>query len=228
MDLLALQTKLHDTGHYHGALDGIGGTRTRDAILAYLTDGPDTALNDAHFADAASQLSVPVSYVRALYAVESSGHAFVDGRPTILPEPHKFAQLTAGRYNNSHPHLSSRAWNPKLYPGSQGGRYKMLADMIILDPLAGFGCASYGGFQILGMNHVRCGVPTNAMDFAWQESRDEASQLRHFVSFIMTDAILWRALRAGDWVTVAKRYNGSAYYKNRYDVKLARAVRDWS
>jgi hypothetical protein len=29
------------------------------------------------------------------------------------------------------------------------------------------------------------------------------------------------------WAEVAKRYNGPAYLKNRYDVKLATAAREW-
>jgi hypothetical protein len=36
---------------------------------------------------------------------------------------------------------------------------------------------------------------------------------------------LWNALRRGDWVTVAKLYNGTAYAQNRYDVRLAQAER---
>lgn len=227
VDLAGLQQKLQATGHYNGAVDGLRGPATKAAIIAFLTDGPDTRLTEAHFIKAAAQLSVPVDYIRALHEVESSGTPFIDGRPVILPEPHIFAKLTAGRYNNSHPHLSSRSWNPKLYPGSQSGRYSMLADMIMLDPLAGFGAASYGGFQILGLHGSRLGRG-NSMQFAWEEAQSEENQLNHFVAFIQNDAILWQALRKGDWVHVAKRYNGTAYYKNRYDVKLANAVRKWA
>lgn len=227
MTLLDLQTKLKASGHYTGELDGKKGPKTRDAILAFLTDGPDTLLTDKDFQWAADQLSVPIAYVRALYEVESSGNAFIDGRPTILPEPHIFGRLTGGRYNNSHPKISSKDWNPKLYPRLQSDRYLMLMEMICLDPTAGFSSASYGGFQILGANYKRCEAES-PMQFAWEEAQSEANQLKHFVRFITSDAILWRALRQGDWVTVAKRYNGSAYYKNRYDVKLAKAVRKWS
>lgn len=227
MTLTDLQKKLAVTGHYTGAIDGVGGPKTYQAIIDYLTDGPDVRLGDADFQTAADRLSVPVAYVRALYEVESSGTPFIDGRPVILFEPHIFARLTGGRYNFSHPHLSSPKWNPKLYPGSQKGRYDQLAQAVMLDPEAGFASASYGAFQILGMNHNRCGVST-AMSFAWQEAQSEADQLHHFVEFIQSDAILWNALRAAQWVTVAKRYNGTAYYKNAYDVKLAKAVRKWT
>lgn len=227
MTLKELQAKLADTGHYTGAVDGLRGPKTMDAILAYLTDGPDFLLNDSHFQKAADQLSVPVSYVRALYEVESSGNPFIDGRPTILFEPHIFSRLTGHQYDARCPRLSSRRWNRLLYPRLQSERYLQLARAVMIDPEAGFSSASYGAFQILGVNHKRCGVST-AMEFAWQEAQSEENQLKHFVSFIQTDPILWRALRQGDWVTVAKRYNGSAYYKNRYDVKLAKAQRKWA
>jgi hypothetical protein len=225
--LLDLQKKLAASHHYSGELDGIAGPKTKQAILDYLTDGPDVHLAEMDYELAAQRLSVPVAYVRALYEVESSGNPFIDGRPVILFEPHIFGRLTGNRYTNAHPDISSRTWNPALYPKTQQGRYNQLVDAICLDPEAGFSSASYGAFQILGSNYRRCEADS-AMDFAWLEAQSEGNQLHHFCNFVTSDPILWQALRRGDWVTVAKRYNGSAYYKNRYDVRLAQAVRKWS
>lgn len=227
MTLLDLQKKLSETGHYKGAADGLAGPKTKQAILDYLTDGPDILLTAQDYELAAARLSVPVAYVRALCEVESSGSPFIDGRPAILFEPHIFGRLTGGRYNSSHPHLSSPTWNPKLYPGSQKGRYDQLIEAICLDPDAGFASASYGAFQILGSNYKRCEAES-PMAFAWAEAQSEGQQIHHFCNFITSDPIIWQALRRGDWVTVAKRYNGAAYFKNRYDVRLAQAVRKWS
>lgn len=194
------------------------------AILKYLTDGPDFALEAQDFASAAAELGVPVSYVKALYEVESSGNPFVDGRPVILFEPHRFSRATGHRFDASHPDISYPTWRPGNYPRTQAARYEQLIKAICLDPLAGFASASYGGFQILGENAERCGV-RDAMAFAWQESRTVADQLQHFVMFVKSDPILHAALKRGDWVTVAKRYNGTAYAQNRYDVRLAQAQR---
>lgn len=224
MEISELQQRLSQAGCYNGEIDGVAGQGTREGILKFLTDGPDYALEEQDFVMAAADLGVPVSYVKALYEVESSGNPFIDGRPTILFEPHRFSRATKHRFDRSHPHISYPAWRPGNYPRTQKARYDQLVEAICLDPLAGFASASYGGFQILGENAVRCGA-RDAMAFAWQESRTVADQLAHFVSFIKSDTILWNALKIGDWVTVAKRYNGTGYKKNRYDVRLAQAER---
>lgn len=193
-------------------------------VIEFLTQGPDYLLEDVDFEAAATTLGVPASYVKALYQVESSGNPFVSGRPVILFEPHRFSRATGGRYDASHPHVSYPNWDPKKYPASQAGRLAQLAEAAELDYLAAFASASYGAFQILGENFRRCDC-VDAMAFAWQESQTAADQLAHFCLFIKSDPVLHRALQRGDWVTVAKRYNGTAYYKNRYDVRLAQAQR---
>jgi len=205
-------------------VDGVAGPATKAAVIKFLTIGPDTAITPTAFASAASSLGVDVSYVKALYEVESTGSPFVDGRPVILFEPHRFSHATGGRFDGSHPDISYPVWDPKKYPASQTARYDQLAEAVCLAPDAGFASASYGGFQILGENYSRCGCK-DSMEFAWLESQSVADQLDHFVLFIKSDAVLLRALQRGDWVTVAKRYNGTAYFRHRYDVRLAQAQR---
>lgn len=213
----------------HGALApeaSTGGwdSTVRSAVLEALTDGPDHRIDEVDVARAANDLGVDPIRVWVLHDVESSGNPFVDGRPTILPEPHRFSRSTGHRYDRSHPRISSRAWNKALYPKGQAARWEMLLDMVALDVDAGFASASYGGFQILGENYERCGAPS-PWAFAWRQSQTEADQLEAFIAFIRTDHRLWEALKRGDWVTVARRYNGTAYRLNRYDVRLAQAER---
>jgi hypothetical protein len=193
-------------------------------VIKFLTQGPDYLLEEVDFSTAAVVLAAPASYVKALYQVESSGNPFVNGRPVILFEPHRFSKATGRKYDRTHPHISYPNWDPKRYPASQLGRYEQLAEAVGLDADAGFASASYGAFQILGENFARCDC-VDPMAFAWQESQTAADQLNHFCLFIRSDPTLHRALQRGDWVTVAKLYNGTAYYKNRYDVRLAQAQR---
>lgn len=205
-------------------IDGRWGPKTRAATLKAMTDGPDTRVTGADIHAAALELGCDHIKVMAIHDVESSGNPFIDGRPSILPEPHRFSRATGHRYDASHPHISSRKWNKALYPRTQAARWEQLLDMVALNVDAGFASASYGGFQILGENYRRCGF-FNPFAFALAESQTEGHQLQAFVKFIKGDANLWTALRRGDWVTVAKLYNGSAYAANRYDVRLAQAER---
>jgi hypothetical protein len=224
MDIAELQQRLARQGCYDGNVDGNPDQPTRDGVLKYLTTGPDLQLEPIDFSSAAAMLAVPASYVQALYQVESSGSPFIDGRPAILFEPHRFSRATAHKYDATHPSISYPKWDPKRYPRTQAARYEQLIDAVCLDPEAGFASASYGAFQILGENYARCQAQ-DPMAFAWQESQTASDQLNHFIFFIRSDAVLQRALQRADWVTVAKRYNGTGYRLNRYDVRLAQAQR---
>lgn len=205
-------------------IDGRWGPITRAAILAALTSGPDIGCTEGDYAAAAAELGCDPVKIMVIHDVESSGNPFIDGRPTILPEPHRFSRATGHIYDASHPSISSRAWNKALYPRTQDARWQMLLDMVALNVDAGFASASYGGFQLLGENFRRCGF-YSPWAFALAESTTEGHQLQAFVKFIKGDANLWTALRRGDWVTVARLFNGTSYRSNRYDVRLAQAER---
>lgn len=221
--LAELQQHLKNTGRYSGAVDGLWGRLTEAAILLMLTDGPDTTLTEQDFIDSAKRLGVTPAHIKAVVAVESSGAGFFAGRPLILPEPHRFSKATNRAFDGSHPAISYPKWGTRPYPKTQDARYDVLLGMIRLNIDAGFGSASYGKFQIMGENHKLCGYDTS-WQFAEAMARDERTQLMAFEQFIINTGLI-TALRKGDWVAFAKGYNGSAYFKNRYDVKLAQAFR---
>lgn len=216
-----LQRRLARLGHYEGAIDGIFGPRSKSAVIATLTDGPDHPLTAHDVVEAAARLKVEPAKVWTVYDVEASGSAFISGRPTILFEPHRFSRATGHRYDASHPRLSSRSWNRTLYPVGQAARYQQLVDAVALDVDAGFASASYGGFQILGENFAVCGAP-DPWSFAWRQAQTEGDQLEAFVLFIEGRGLA-SALRRGDWAAFAKGYNGTAYRANKYDERLAAA-----
>lgn len=219
MDHVDLQNALARLGHYSGKIDGDYGPMTRAGVLAALTDGPDYRLTQDDALAAARTIQVDVAKVWAVWDVEASGDAFINGRPTILFEPHRFSRATDHQFDKSHPKISSPTWNKKLYPGSQDGRYAQLLDAVGLDVDAGFASASYGGFQILGENYALCDA-ASPWAFAWRQSRTEGDQLEAFVRFVTRNGLL-PALRAGDWVAFAAGYNGTGFAANQYDKKLA-------
>jgi hypothetical protein len=221
MTLAQLQNELKATGRYSGRVDGLWGMLTEGAILLALTDGPDTPLTPGDFIASGERLGVHPGKVWAMAKVEANGAGFHAGRPVILPEPHRFSRLTGHRFDSKYPSTSYPSWGQRPYPRGQDERYRLLLRMIHLDVPAGFAAASYGKFQILGENYAACGYST-PFDYAVAQARDEATQLRAFERFLGHAGILPH-LRAGNWAEVARRYNGTAYRKNRYDEKLAAA-----
>jgi hypothetical protein len=225
-DLHALQAFLRDTGRYNGNIDGIYGPLTRQGVLAGMEDGPDTQLTDDDYLASSRRLAIPQSIIRAFAEVEACGAGFFDGKPKILFEPHVFCRLTKGAFNDSHPTLSYWKWGELPYPATQDARYGQLLDAVGLDCDAAFAACSYGKFQILGSNYAACGFNTPA-SFAFSQAYDEQAQLKAFEAFIISTGIR-TLLRARMWAEAAKQYNGPAYLKNRYDVKLAVAARAWA
>jgi hypothetical protein len=216
-----LQQKLADLGVYKGAVDGKFGPASKAALLLAFTDGVDAKLTHTDVEMAAKALGVNAAKIWTVWDVEASANPFIDGRPTILFEPHVFSRLTDHKFDASDPDISSRKWNKKLYAGSQMGRYNQLLKATALDADAGLSAASYGGFQILGSNFKVCGYDS-PWDFVYSQSRGEKEQLLAFIGFVTGNG-LKSALQKGDWAAFAKGYNGSAYRENKYDEKLAAA-----
>lgn len=176
-------------------------------------------LTPEDWSDAAKRAGVDVPAMRAIAEVEAPRGAFLPtGEPTMLFERHKFHAFTRGRYAARYPHLSS----PK--PGGYGtfaeqpGRLEAAAK---LDRVAALKATSFGQFQIMGFNHASAGFPI-LQDFVNAMWKDERSQLLAFVTFLLNTGIT-TPLRAHDWQTVARLYNGAGYERNDYDGKLRRA-----
>ena len=197
----------------------------------------------ADFNAAAISLGCTSAQIRSVWEVESGGGWFKDVRadilaldgsggfldgphlPKILFEAHVFDRYTEGRYRDSHPNLSSRAWNRKLYVGGQG-EYVRLWRAMQLDRHAALLSASVGGAQIMGFNHKLAGFDT--VEAFWDGMKvSEAAHLKAFVSFIKSRKLV-NALKAisnspDDCIAFAKGYNGELYNKNDYHGKIARA-----
>lgn len=175
---------------------------------------------------AAERLGCEVAAVHAVVEVEASGSGFLDdGRCKILFEAHWFSRFTAGRYDLTHPQISSPFWDSALYIGG-GGEWSRLNAAISLDAEAALKSASWGLFQIMGFNHGKCGF-AKVTTFVDAMKRSEAEHLAAFVEFVAA-AGLDDELRRLDWAGFAYGYNGPGYRQNDYDGKLARAYRRFS
>jgi N-acetylmuramidase len=199
----------------------------RAALFARLSNKKAAALTAADIAAAAATLGVAPKMVTAVREVEVAGAPFDDdGRPRILFERHIFHRKTGGRFDKSHPVLSSPTAGGY---GKFSAQYGKLADACALDPDAAFQAASWGAFQVLGSNAVSLGY-ASAFDMALALTVSEAAHLDSFVRFVRVNKLLaaLQACRPGNpasCVAFVKAYNGPGFAKNNYHVKLANAAR---
>lgn len=206
----------------------------------------DHKLGPADFASAASRLRCTVAQVRAVDEVESAGGGlepgraeilaldgpggFIDGDlPKILFEAHKFHRHTGGRFDVSHPNLSSPRWNRALYKGGQAEWTRLHAAMQ-LDRSAALKSASWGRYQILGENHKAAGHPT-VESYVEAMMTGEPAHLEAFVNFVQNAGLADELRRVSDNEAdcrpFAEGYNGPGYAAGDYDGKIARAHKKW-
>lgn len=186
--------------------------------------GPATPLAAEDLRAAAQRLGVNLAAVQAVETVESCKRGFDPdtGRPIILFEPYVFARATGHRFDASHPHVSFAERWAEPYPQGQRERYAQLFEAMRLDAEAALASASWGLFQVMGGNFKRCGFD-GVEPFVRAMVGGEAAHLDAFVSFVLADPAMLKALQLKDWSGFARRYNGPAYAQHAYDQKLKAA-----
>jgi hypothetical protein len=183
-------------------------------------------LTDSDFENAAEELGVEPAKIRAVDEIESAGSGFLEsGEPKILFEAHWFSRLTDGEYDESHPNISSPQWDRSLYKGGQE-EHTRLQEAVDLDRKAALQSASWGRYQILGINWDKCGY-NNVQYFINDMYDSEKAHLGAFVSFIKNEG-LDEPLREGDWHAFAREYNGPGYERNDYARRMKRAYEQYS
>lgn len=178
-------------------------------------------LTDDDYKQAADALGCEVTAIKAVVKIESDGTGYLpDGSLKILFEAHIFHRFTKGRFDKSHPNLSSPKWNRKLYKGGVR-EWERMTEAMKLDKAAALMSASYGMFQIMGFNFALCGV-TSVEEFIEVTGKSERGQLDTFVAFVKAQH-LDDELQRKDWAGFARIYNGPGFKTNRYDEKMALA-----
>lgn len=214
-------------------VDGIAGPKT----LGALAGGDCTRLlHNTTLVAAAKRLGVELANIYAVNEVESAGGGFLaNGKPKILYERHiMYRRLSTVRAKGDnaaalkahadelatlHPNLV----NPR--PGGYAGgsaEHQRLARAKMLDAISAPESASWGAFQIMGYHWEHLGY-SSLDEFLTRMAKNEDEHFEAFVRFIEADPALHKALKAKKWADFARRYNGPAYARNLYDVKLERA-----
>ncbi|MEM1376344.1 MAG: N-acetylmuramidase domain-containing protein [Pseudomonadota bacterium] len=163
----------------------------------------------------------------AICEVESAGRAFstVNSRrePVIRFEGHYFDRLLGGvaRQKARAAGLANPKFGGVKNPRSQAGRWDMLARARAIDDGAALQSCSWGIGQVMGSHWKALGY--SSPQALVREARSSvAGQVRLMIRFVESNGLLPLLMRR-DWAGFARRYNGPAYRKNRYDEKMAAA-----
>jgi len=180
------------------------------------------ALQQQDFQNAADIIGCDAKAIKAVATVESSRSGLdPEGFPVTLFEGQWFHRLTGGKYDADYPSLSYPNWTRAFYGSTWQAEKARLAKAATLDHDAAMQSASWGLFQIMGLNYRKCGFAT-VQDFVNAMCQGEGSQLKAFVKFIQASG-LDGYLKSHNWAAFAKGYNGPQYAQNQYDTKLAAA-----
>ncbi len=189
-------------------------------------------LNEAQIAAQAKALGIEVAALRAVIEVECKGSGFnADGAPVILFERHVFRQrliangkaAVADKVVRERPDLCSKSTGAYGLYSAQHGRLNAAAQYHRDSALES---ASWGIGQVMGYHWQALGYPS-LQAFINAMYKDEASQLDAMCRYIKVNNLV-NALKNKDWKSFARGYNGAAYAKNSYDVKLGNAYKKWS
>jgi hypothetical protein len=187
---------------------------------------PGAKITEGDITAAAALISVEARALKAVMLVEAAGGGFLpSGRPKILFEAVYFSDFTGGRYDRSHPNISTPRWDPDTYFGGEAEWDRMEAAMR-LDRAFALQSASYGLGQIMGSHSQEMpslGYVGQVERWLTDNQHSEGRQLRIMAQFIADNPAMLTALQNKSWARFAKLYNGESYAANRYDVKLAEA-----
>ena len=167
----------------------------------------------------------------AVAEVESGGkvYAVVDGRnePLLRWEGHYFDRRLSGA-DQAKARKAGLA-NPKAgavaNPTSQSARWDLLVRAAEINAQAAFESCSWGVGQVMGAHWEWLGFGT-VTELVNLCRKGAAGQIELMAKFIRK-AGLAGALRARDWETFAKGYNGPGFRKNAYHTKMAAAYKRW-
>jgi hypothetical protein len=208
----------------HGQMvvvDGQCGPKTREAIVNAFTSDCASAVTDADIATLATRLGCSVKQLKAVAKVESGGSAFDRfGRPKILFERHLFHRFTGGRFGQT-------AWSNPKGGGYNEDSWDKLTRAACQDVGSAFAAISIGKFQVLGTHWDLLGYPS-ALEMAYTAVTSEAAHYEMLARYIEVNR-LTAALKALSTdpernVAFARAYNGPAFKRFQYDVKLAQAM----
>lgn len=180
----------------------------------------------------AGHAGIEAAALLAVAEVESGGRALFDingkKEPAIRFEGHYFDRRLSGRIRDQARQAglsapdAGRIRNPK----TQRERWLLLERAMSIHKKAALESTSWGLGQVMGAHWDWLGYQ-NVDELVAEARSDVAGQVRLMLRFI-EKAGLHETLRARDWRTFARRYNGPAFARNQYDSRMASAFERWN
>jgi hypothetical protein len=180
---------------------------------------------------AAAKYAIPTAAILAVIEVESAGkiYAVVNGRnePLIRFEGHYFDRRVV-KIAQARARLQGLA-SPKAgavkNPASQAARWKLLERAAALDKQAAYESTSWGIGQVMGSHWKILGFKF-VLELVETARRGVDGQLDLMMRYVEKTGLI-PALQNQNWKAFARGYNGPAYAKNAYHIKLAEAFARW-
>ncbi|WKV17027.1 endolysin [Nostoc phage NMeng1] len=181
----------------------------------------------------AEYLKVDPAFLLAVIEKESAGKFSwnVNGAqlPAIRIEGHYFHRLLRDSPDKLSAAvaqgLAHRSAGEVKNPTSYAARYAMLDRMARIDAEAAYMSISIGAGQIMGEHFALLGY-TSAVAM-WRDAKTPLGQIKQIILFIEKNPRILSAVRAIDFKTFARLYNGPAFRKNRYDTLLESHYKRW-
>lgn len=176
--------------------------------------GDSFSLDLVHYQDVAESLCIELPVVRAVAAVESTNSGFLpDGRPLILFEGHVFykllrsqAGLMPSKYVSIYPDIVYPKWDRSKYKGG-AAEYDRLAVAKTIHEDCALQSASWGAFQVMGMNYRACGWQS-IKAFVSDMEDDISNHFKAFMGYCQSFGLV-EDLQVRNWRSFARKYNGS-------------------
>lgn len=209
-------------------IDGVVGTATLREFYRIFANRQAAAVTGDEIAAFARSLGASAKQLAAFAKVESGRSGFLNtGHPKILWERHYFWR----RIRVKIPFISNPRPGGYTLDADRDGindSWQKLMTACRRDPVAAFESCSWGKFQIMGAHWKALGYES-VFAFAWSMVESERGHYEAFVRFIRVNglAAMLRQVSAdpSDNIALVRRYNGPAFRKNAYHVKLAMEMR---
>lgn len=174
----------------------------------------------------ATEFGFEKAVMLAFVEVETGGRGFdpVTGKIIIQFEPSWFKKKA--------PYAPSGIWSVNTVD-VQSKEWPAFNNAFVLNPDAAMQSTSIGLGQIMGFHFKRLGFET--VGDMWDNAKESLeNQIRQIAKFIDTDQHLKQAIKAKDWFTIAKIYNGSGfmeiarkYKREPYNISMQKAYNNY-